>query len=195
MAKKKGIELIKLKPIQIINNNGQLEGLPKNPRLIKDDNFKALKKSISECKIMTEVREVVVYPHNENYIVIAGNMRFKAMEDLKFKAIPCKVIPKGTPIEVLREIAIKDNSHSGEYDWDIMANEWNTEELSSWDIETPNNWIDGNVECINEVSELNKEFNFTIKCDNLDELEKLQSKLNTSAQKINFNDFILKTAL
>lgn len=136
MAKKKEtVKVEELKPIQIINNNGQLEGLPKNPRLIKDENFEKLKKSISECKIMTSIREVVVYPFNENYIVIAGNMRFKAMEELGFKKIPCKILPKETPMNVVREIAIKDNNHSGENDWDIISSDWNSEELNNWGVD------------------------------------------------------------
>ncbi len=133
MAKKK-IEVVGLKPIQIINNDGQLEGLPKNPRLIKDDNFEKLKKSISECEIMTSIREVVVYPFNENYIVIAGNMRFKAMQELGFKSIPCKILPKSTSKKVLREIAIKDNNHSGQDDWKILSEEWEKDELEDWGL-------------------------------------------------------------
>lgn len=136
MAKKKEtVKVEELKPIQIINNNGQLEGLPKNPRLIKDENFEKLKKSISECKIMTSIREVVVYPFNENYIVIAGNMRFKAMEELGFKKIPCKILPESTPMKVVREIAIKDNNHSGENDWDVISSDWDSEELNDWGLE------------------------------------------------------------
>jgi hypothetical protein len=119
-----------------------LEGLPKNPRLIKDEKFEELKKSISSCKIMTSIREVVVYPFNENYIVIAGNQRFKAMEDLKFKTIPCKVLPEGTPIEVIREIAIKDNNHSGENDWDILEKEWDSKELEDWGVQV---WEDPKI--------------------------------------------------
>lgn len=124
-----------LKPIQIINNNGQLKGLPKNPRLIKDENFEKLKKSITDCPEMTYIREVVVFPLNENYIVIAGNMRFKAMEELKFKTIPCKILHKSTPMNVVREIAIKDNNHSGENDWDLISSDWDGEELKDWGVD------------------------------------------------------------
>lgn len=126
-----------LKPIQIINNDGQLKGLPKNPRFIRTKDFEDLKESINECPEMTYVREVVVFPLNENYIVIAGNMRFKAMEELGFKTIPCKVLHKSTPVETLREIAIKDNVHSGKDDWDVIANDWDIEEIEKWNKETP----------------------------------------------------------
>jgi hypothetical protein len=126
-----------LKPIQIVNNDGQLKGLPKNPRFIRTKDFEDLKESIKECPEMTYIREVVVFPFNEHYIVIAGNMRFKAMEELGFKSIPCKVLHKSTPIKTIREIAIKDNVHSGKDDWDIIANDWDIEEVSSWNKETP----------------------------------------------------------
>jgi len=138
MAKKKfKVEVVEIKPIQIVNNEGQLKGLPSNPRFIRTKDFEELKKSIQECPEMTSVREVVLYPFNENYIVIAGNMRFKAMEELKFKTIPCKILPKETPVAKLREIAIKDNVHSGKDDWNIIANEWDTEEVEQWNKQTP----------------------------------------------------------
>lgn len=138
MAKKKiSVTIAQLKPIQIINNDGQLEGLPKNPRFIRTKDFEDLKKSIKDCPEMTEVREIVVFPFNENFIVIAGNQRLKAMEELNFKEITCKVLPKSTPVALLREITIKDNVHSGKDDWDIIANEWDINEIEEWNKETP----------------------------------------------------------
>lgn len=138
MAKQKiKVTVERIKPIQIVNNDGQLKGLPKNPRFIRTKDFENLKKSISECPEMTEIREVVLFPFNENYIVIAGNMRFRAMEELGFKEIPCKILPKTTKVKTLREIAIKDNVHSGKDDWEIIANEWNIEEIEDWNKETP----------------------------------------------------------
>jgi len=138
MAKKKiSVTIAQLKPIQIINNDGQLEGLPKNPRFIRTKDFEDLKKSIKDCPEMTEIREIVVFPFNENFIVIAGNQRLKAMEELNFKEITCKVLPKSTPVALLREITIKDNVHSGKDDWDIIANEWDINEIEEWNKETP----------------------------------------------------------
>ena len=133
MAKKKQlVTSLMLKPIQIICNNGELKGLPKNPRLIRDKEFKELKKSIKDCPEMTEIREVVVYTFKENYIVIAGNMRFRAMSELKFKQIPCKVLDKSISVVKLREIASKDNIHSGKDDWEIINSDWNIKEIASW---------------------------------------------------------------
>ena len=126
-----------LKPVQIVNNEGQLKGLPKNPRFIRTKDFEGLKKSIGECPEMTYIREVVVFPFNEHYIVIAGNMRFKAMEELGFKTIPCKILHKSTPVKTLREIAIKDNVHSGKDDWEIIGSDWDTTEVGEWNKGMP----------------------------------------------------------
>lgn len=117
-------------------NKGQLYGLPANPRFIRDTRFEALKKSISDRPEMLELRELLVYPmDNGKYIIIGGNMRFRACTDLGYTEIPCKVIPKETPVAVLREYTIKDNEGFGQNDWDMLANEWNQEELEGWGME------------------------------------------------------------
>lgn len=126
------IPLTKIKP-----NNGQIHGLPKNPRLIKDDRFEKLVKSIQDDPEMLELRELIVYPHEKEYIVIAGNMRLKAMQHLKYKDAPCKVLPENTPVEKLKAITIKDNVPFGENDWDSLSNEWDINELSDWGMEIP----------------------------------------------------------
>jgi len=134
MAKRKKIkvESKELKSIQLINNTGQLDGLPSNPRFIRNKEFEELKASILEDPEMLDVREVIVYPFNENYIIIAGNMRYRALIDLGIKEIPCKILPKTISLKKLRSISIKDNVHSGKDDWDIIVNEWESEELESW---------------------------------------------------------------
>lgn len=99
MTEKKNIQ------IELIETNkGQLEGLPKNPRVIKNARFDALKKSIEDAPEMMHLRELLVYPlENGNYIVIGGNMRLKACQDLGYKELPCKIIASETPIEKLKE--------------------------------------------------------------------------------------------
>ena len=118
-----------LKISQIVPNSGQIEGLPKNPRFIKDERFEALKKSILDDPEMLELREVIVYPHNGKYVAIGGNMRFRAGKALGFKEMPCKVLPVDTPLEKLKRIAEKDNISFGSWDYDLLANEWDTEFL------------------------------------------------------------------
>jgi hypothetical protein len=132
MAKKIKIETLELRPVQIMNNEGQVKGLPKNPRFIRDKDFLDLVKSIEEDPEFTSIREVLVIPFKENYVIVAGNMRFRAMVELGWKKIPCKILPKTTPGKKLRAYATKDNVHSGKDDWDIITNEWDTNELESW---------------------------------------------------------------
>ncbi len=126
------IPISKLKP-----NTGQIEGLPKNPRLIKDERFAKLVKSIQDDPEMLELRELIVYPHKSAFIIIAGNMRFKAMQELSYKEAPCKVLAADTPVEKLRAYTIKDNVGFGENDWDMLGNEWDAEELQEWGLEIP----------------------------------------------------------
>ena len=124
------IPLSKIEP-----NRGQIVGLPKNPRLIRDEKFEKLKKSISEDIEMTALREILVIEHDGKYVIIGGNMRFRAMQDLGIKEAPCKVIPAGTDVEKLRAYTIKDNAGFGDWDWDDLANEWSDDPLSDWGVD------------------------------------------------------------
>ncbi len=117
-------------------NNGQLEGLPKNPRFIRDERYLALKKSITEFPEMLSYREIVAYPlENGKYVVIGGNMRLRACREMGLKEIPAKILPKETPVEKLREFTIKDNVSFGQISWDDLANEWEQTELEDWGME------------------------------------------------------------
>lgn len=118
-------------------NEGQIEGLPTNPRYIKDEKFELLKRSLQESPEMLHLRELLVYPHGDTYIVIGGNMRLRAAEELGIEELPCKVLPATTPVEKLREYTIKDNNGYGEYDWDILANEWDEMPLADWGVDMP----------------------------------------------------------
>lgn len=117
-------------------NKGQIEGLPKNPRFIRDTRYEQLKKSIEDAPEMLSLRELIVMPHGKKYVVIGGNMRLRACLDLGYTEIPCKVLDSDTPAEKMREYAIKDNNGFGQDDWDALANEWDEEELKGWGMET-----------------------------------------------------------
>ena len=117
---------------QVHPNEGQIEGLPANPRLIKDGRFKKLVKSIQNLPEMTEARDLLVYPHEGGYIVIGGNMRLRAYQELGWEEVPCCVLPDNMPVDKLREMVIQDNNPFGEDDWDMLANEWDAEELNDW---------------------------------------------------------------
>ena len=135
------IELLKSQNIELSKlevNKGQIEGLPKNPRLIKDDKFEKLKKSIEDNPEMLGMREVLVFPYGSKFVIIGGNMRYQACKELQFETIPCKILDKDTTAKQLRAITIKDNVGFGEHDWELLANEWDSVELEEWGLEVPN---------------------------------------------------------
>lgn len=116
-------------------NKGQIEGLPKNPRFFRDNRYDAMVKSIQDSPEMLELRELIVYPHGERYVVVCGNLRLRACKELGMTEVPCKVLPVDTPTKKLREYASKDNVSFGENDKDIMRNEWDVSELQDWGVE------------------------------------------------------------
>ena len=122
---------------KIETNHGQIDGLPKNPRVLRDEQYKRLKKSIEDNPEMLTLRELLVYPHGGKYVVIGGNMRLRILQDLGEKEVPCKIIAEDTSVDKLRAYTIKDNTSGGEWDWDDLANEWDADELDSWGLELP----------------------------------------------------------
>ena len=126
-------QLVKIKDLK--NNIGQIDGLPKNPRILKDDKFIKLKKSLEDDPEMLELREVIAYDNNGELIVICGNMRLKALKELGIKEVPTKILPNETSVEKLKAYTIKDNVSFGDHDWEVLANEWDNEELESWGLD------------------------------------------------------------
>ncbi len=126
---------IKLNLIEL--NTGQISGLPKNPRFIRDFRFEKLKKSIREFPEMLELRELIVVQVKDKFVVLGGNMRLRAMRELGHKTAPCKVVDPNTPVEILRRIVITDNNSFGQDDSEEMANEWDAVELEEWGYELP----------------------------------------------------------
>lgn len=120
---------------KLVSNSGQIAGVPKNPRTIKDARFNALKKSIEDAPEMLSLRELIVVPFGDKFVTICGNMRLSAARDLGMKSMPCKVLAEDTPAEKLREYAIKDNIAFGQDDIDLILAEWESEELAEWGFE------------------------------------------------------------
>jgi len=127
------IEVIKIN--KLIGNNGQINGLPKNPRIIRDAKFEKLKQSIIDDPEMLELREVIAYDNNGELVVIAGNMRLKASQEVGIKEVPCKILPQETSVAKLRAYIIKDNVSFGENNWDDLANEWDSDQLEEWGMD------------------------------------------------------------
>lgn len=139
---------------KIETNHGQIDGLPKNPRVLRDQQYEKLKRSIQENPEMLTLRELLVYPHGDKYVVIGGNMRLRVLKDLGEKAVPCKVIPADTPVESLKAYTIKDNVSGGEWDWDSLANEWDAADLDNWGLEMPD-WGEEPTEGSNSEVDVN----------------------------------------
>lgn len=111
----------------------EIHGNESNPRVIKDDKFKKLVKSIQDFPRMLEIRPIVV---DENNIVLGGNMRLKACIEAGLKEVHI-VRANDLTEEQKQEFIIKDNVGFGEWDWDQLANEWDSEMLSDWGLEVP----------------------------------------------------------
>ena len=107
---------------------------PNNPRIIKDDKFAKLVASIKEFPKMLEIRPIVV---NDDMIVLGGNMRLKACIHAGLKEVPIIKVTDLTEQEQ-KQFIIKDNVSGGEWDWNMLANEWDAQEINEWGLDVPN---------------------------------------------------------
>lgn len=178
-------------------NSGQIEGLPKNPRFVKTDKFEKLVKSIKEDPEMLELRECLVYPYKNRFVVIAGNMRLQALKELKYKKVLCKILPIETSIEKLKSYTIKDNVSIGSHDFDLLANDWEVNQLIEWGLDIPH-FEDANYEEPNDEGEkLVIAPNLKIVFKTPEELQKAQNEIQeivdrnypTAVLSINVGDY------
>lgn len=107
---------------------------PNNPRIIKDEKFEKLKKSIKEFPKMMALRPMVI---NQDNIVLGGNMRLKALKELGYTDVPDEWVKRAEDLtdEEARRFIIADNVGFGEHDWDILANQWDSIKLRDWGLE------------------------------------------------------------
>ena len=104
---------------------------PSNPRIIKNDKFKKLVKSIQEFPEMLKLRPIVV---DEDMMVLGGNMRLKASKDAGLKEVWVE-IAEGLTEEQKKEFIVKDNVGFGEWEWDMLGNEWDSVQLAEWGLD------------------------------------------------------------
>ena len=117
----------------------QIKPNPNNPRIIKDEKFDKLVKSIKDFPKMMELRPMVI---NSDNIVLGGNMRLKALKELGYKEVPDEWVKRAEDLteDEQRQFIIKDNVGFGEHDWEMLANEWDADELSDWGLDVPADW-------------------------------------------------------
>jgi len=150
----------------------EIKSNPNNPRVIKDHKFEKLKKSISEFPKMMELRPMVI---NEDNIVLGGNMRLKALKDLGYKEVPEEWVKRASDLteEETRRFIIADNVGFGEHDWEMLANEWDTEELEDWGLEGfPFEEDETDKEPKDLSDELKETFEVIVECSN--EMEQIE---------------------
>jgi len=119
-------------------NLSEIKSNPNNPRIIKDDKFHKLVESIKTFPRMLEIRPIVV---NKDMVVLGGNMRLKACKEAGLKKVPV-IFADDLTEEQQREFIIKDNVGFGEWDWAMLANEWDENKLSEWGLNLPIDSLD-----------------------------------------------------
>jgi len=141
-----------------------------NPRYIKGDKFQKLVNSIREFPEMLDLRPIVV---NQEMVVLGGNMRLKACTEAGLTEVPI-IIAEHLTEDQEKEFIIKDNSSFGEWDWDLLANEWDVNQLADWGLEIPNFDIE---EAIDEYPEKEEKLLISVRCENEQSQEALYQYL------------------
>jgi len=139
---------------------------PNNPRLIKDDKFAKLVQSIKDLPQMLAIRPIVV---NKDMVVLGGNMRLKACKEAGLKEVPI-IIADNLTEEQQREFLIKDNISGGEWDWQMLANDWNTDQLNEWGLDIPEFETEQHLEAVEDDYEVPDEIQTDIVLGDLFEI-------------------------
>ena len=134
------IELIQSEKFDIAlvdNNTGQIPGVPENPREMTEMEYKKLLKSLQRDSRYTAISELKLYPYEGRWIAIGGNMRLQAMKELGWTTVIGKPIPEDTDAETLTRWILLDNANFGKWDFDKLANQFDTDLLDDLCIEIP----------------------------------------------------------
>lgn len=166
---------------KLLYNEGQIDGVPKNPRYLKESEHDKLVKSLADSPEFLEYKPLMVYGLEDGtYVTICGNMRLRVANELRiggntnFDKLPCFVLKTDTPIQKIKEYAIKDNVQAGNWDWDELANgEWEVEDLDDWGVntsflnagESDADTLDGLFDTEDDKEEKTKDLKITITID------------------------------
>jgi ParB-like chromosome segregation protein Spo0J len=158
---------MELRPIKEIKPN------PDNPRIIRDEKFAKLKTSIQEFPEMLKLRPIVV---DENDVILGGNMRYRALQELKHKEVWTIKANELTEAQK-REFIIKDNVGFGEWEWDTLANKWDAAELEAWGLDIPGFDSEGELD---ESDQGGDEFTrLEVECKDPEQLNDLMDELHS----------------
>lgn len=149
----------------------ELKELEGNPRTIKKDQFEKLKQSLKDNADYFEARPIILSNRTGELVILAGNQRYKAAKAIGMQEVPT-VLLEGLNEEREREIIIRDNVENGDWDMDILANEWNADVLESWGVSLPN-WEEKEREDIDADFETLK---IEIECNNENQQQELFSE-------------------
>ena len=162
---------------------------PNNPRVLRDDKFQKLKQSIAEFPKMLSLRPMVI---DENNVVLGGNMRLKALQDLGFTDIEEAWVKRSSDLteEEKKRFIIADNVAFGEWDWDTLANDWEVVDLEAWGLDIPQFNQDVNLDDFFEENNEQKEEKFKITLeyneDDYNEVNEALKKHSGSKEQIIF---------
>ena len=168
----------------------EIKSNPNNPRLIKDDKFKKLVNSIKEFPKMMDLRPIII---DNDSMILGGNMRLKALLELKYSEVPNEWIKKAKDLteDETRRFIIADNVGFGEHDWDLLANEWDSEQLIEWGLDVWNNNKQINLNDFFEENNEPKEEKFKIILEYTEEdyaeITELFKNYSGTKEKIVFN--------
>ena len=169
-----------------ISELNELEG---NPRTIKKDDFERLKKSLQDNQDYFEARPLILSDRTGKLVIIAGNQRYKAAKAIGLTEVPT-VLLSGLTEEREKEIVIRDNVENGEWDMDILANEWDVSDLKEWGAEI--NWSEQNIAENDEIDfdDLSDEMELKIKLSSedyrkvVDKLREIDENLSEAIKKV-----------
>jgi ParB-like chromosome segregation protein Spo0J len=150
-----------------------------NPRQSTEKQEADLKASLDKFGLV----EPIVFNKQTNNVV-GGHFRIRELQKLGKKEVDCVIVDLS--LEDEKELNIRLNANNGQWDWDKLANEWDSELLQDWGLDNMNFEQDD----IDEVSEINEECQFIIQCTNIDELETLKHKLKTTGKKMQYSNFV-----
>lgn len=162
------IQTVLVPLVDLAPNVGQIPGVPSNPREIKKDDYRKLKKSIQENPEMLALREMIVYEHGGKYVVLAGNHRLKALIELGEEVAPVKICPPDSTPEWLMKVVLLDGAQYARYDMDELANKWswkliemaNIKIKGVTDVEKDDEGDEPGTEKFTEI--LNEEHNYVV---------------------------------